>query len=68
MPKIFGVILLVVGVFLLIRGHDLSRSFISQVRNLAVGSPPDRVTQFYLAGAICCAVGLVLVFFWPAKK
>ena len=68
MHKIIGVILLVVGVFLLIRGHDLSRSFVSQVRNLAVGSPPDKVTQYYLAGAICCTVALVLVFFWSSKK
>jgi len=68
MHKIIGVILLVAGVFLLIQGHDLSRSLVSQVKNLAVGSPSDKVTHYYLAGAVCCAVGFVLVFFWSSKK
>ena len=68
MHKIIGVVLLVIGVFLLVRGHDISRSFISQVKNLAVGSPADKVTQYYLAGAVCCAAGFVAAFFWPSKK
>jgi uncharacterized membrane protein len=67
MHKIIGAILLVVGVFLLIRGHDLSQSVNSQVKNLFTGSPPDKVTYFYLGGAICCAVGLVEIF-RPSKK
>jgi len=67
MHKIIGAILLVVGVFLLIQGHDISRSFVSQVKNIAVGSPSDKVTYYCLAGAICCAAGLVEVF-WSGKK
>ncbi len=62
MHKIVGVILVVVGVFLLMQGHDISRSFISQVRNITVGSPMTKVTYFYLGGAICCAVGLLEFF------
>jgi uncharacterized membrane protein len=67
MHKIIGVTLLVIGVFLLVQAHDLSRTFFSEIRNLAVGAHSARVTYFYLAGAICCAVGLV-EFFRSDKK
>ena len=68
MHKIIGVILLVVGVFLLIQGHDLDRSVGSQFKNLFTGSPSAKVTYYYLGGAICCAVGFVATFFWSSKK
>jgi uncharacterized membrane protein len=68
MNKIIGVILLVGGAYLLMRGHDISQSINSQVKNLFTGSPTQKATHFYLGGAICCAVGFVLVFFLPAKK
>ena len=67
MHKIIGVILLVVGVYLLLRGHDLSRSISSQFSSLFSGSPSARVTRFYFGGALVCAVGLV-EFFRPEKK
>jgi len=67
MGKVIGVILLVVGVFLLIRGHDMSQAINSQVKNLITGSPPDKVTYYYIGGAICCGVGLVGLFS-PSKK
>ena len=68
MNKIIGVVLLVVGIYLLMRGHDISQSVNSQVKNLFTGSPSDKATHYYLGGAICCAAGFVLVFFLPAKK
>ena len=67
MHKIIGAILLVVGVFLLIRGHDISQSINSQVKNLFTGSPSDQVMYYYLGGAVCCAVGVVELF-RPSKK
>ena len=67
MHKIIGAVLLVVGVFLLIRGHDLSQSINSQVKNLFTGSPSDKVMYYYLGGAVCGAVGVV-VLFRPSKK
>ena len=67
MHKIIGAILLVVGVFLLIRGHDLSQSINSQVKNLFTGSPSDQVMCYYLGGAVCCAVGVVELI-RPSKK
>ena len=68
MNKIIGVILLVLGAYLLVRGHDISQSVNSQVKNLFTGSPTDKAVQYYLGGAISCAVGCVLVFFLPSKK
>jgi uncharacterized membrane protein len=62
MHKIIGAILLVIGVFLLIRGHDISQSVNSQVKNLFTGSPSDKVTYYYVGGAVCGAIGLVEIF------
>ncbi len=62
MHKIIGAILLVVGVFLLIRGHDLAQSVSSQVKNIFTGSPNDRVMYYYVGGAVCGAVGLAEIF------
>ena len=67
MSKVIGVILLVVGVFLLIRGHDMSKAINSQVKNLVMGQPTDKVTYYYLSGAICTGIGLVGLFS-PFKK
>ena len=67
MHKIIGAVALVAGVFLLIRGHDISQSVNSQVKNLFTGSPTDKVTYYYVGGALCCAVGLVGLF-KPFKK
>jgi hypothetical protein len=67
MHKIIGIILVVLGVYLLMQGHDFSRSINSQFKNLFTGSPPQRVTYYYLGGALCCAVGLV-EFFRSEKK
>jgi uncharacterized membrane protein len=62
MHKIIGAILLVIGVFLLIRGHDISQSVNSQVKNLFTGSPSDKVTYYYVGGAVCGAIGFVEIF------
>jgi uncharacterized membrane protein len=67
MHKIIGVILVVVGVYLLLQGHDLSGTIPSQVKNIFTGSPSQKVTYYYLGGALCCAVGLV-EFFRSEKK
>jgi len=67
MHKIIGVVLLVVGIFLLMKGHDYSQALGSQVKNLFTGSPTSKVTYYYLGGALCCAIGLV-EFFRPGKK
>jgi uncharacterized membrane protein len=67
MHKIIGVILLVLGIYLLLRGHDVSRSLASQFRHLTNGSASARETYYFLGGALACAVGLV-EFFRSGKK
>jgi hypothetical protein len=67
MNKIIGVTLLAVGIFLLVQGHNMSRSVVSQAQQLVVGSVPDKVMWYYISGAICCAVGLMQIF-RPGKK
>jgi hypothetical protein len=67
MHKIIGIAFVVVGVYLLMQGHDMSRSVNSQVKNLFTGSPEKNVTYYYLGGALCCAIGLV-EFFRPERK
>jgi hypothetical protein len=67
MHKIIGIVFVVAGVYLLMQGHDMSRSVNSQVKNLFTGSPDRNVTYYYLGGALCCAIGLV-EFFRPDKK
>ena len=68
MHKIIGIAFVVVGVYLLMQGHDVERSVNSQVKNLFTGSPTDQVTYYYLGGAVCCAAGFVLLFLLPSKK
>ena len=65
MQKIIGVILLVAGIFLLVHGHDLSRSLKGQLNHFAsriTGSANDQTMYFYVGGAACCAVGLGQLF------
>jgi uncharacterized membrane protein len=66
MGKIIGVVCLVVGVALLLRGHDVARSVNSQIQNIFTGSPAHEVTYYYLGGAVLCAVGLTQIF-WKQK-
>lgn len=71
MQKVIGAVLLVVGAFLIMRGHDISRSFNAQFRHIAdqfTGASNDKMMFYYVGGAICCAVGFVMAFFLPSKK
>ena len=62
MHKVIGSVLLVAGLFLLIRGHDISQSINSQVKNLFTGTPVKHVIYYYVGGAACLAVGLAEIF------
>jgi uncharacterized membrane protein len=66
MKKIIGVVCLIIGVALLLRGHDIAQSLDSQLRNIFTGSPAHKVIYYYLGGAVLCAVGLIQVF-WKRK-
>ena len=60
-----GVICLVAGVILLVRGHDMAESIGSQVQQAFTGAPTHRSTYFLIAGwalTIFGAVEILLAF------
>jgi hypothetical protein len=67
MHKIIGAVLVIVGLYLLLQGHDLDHSFHAPWSRLFAGSSSGKVGYYYLGGALCCAVGLV-EFFRPERK
>jgi hypothetical protein len=66
MQKVIGVVCLVIGLFLLARGHDVANSIGSQFTKTFTGAPMGKATHYYLAGV---AVGLsgVFLIFWKRK-
>jgi hypothetical protein len=66
MRRIIGVISLVIGVLLLVWGHDIAQSVDSQVKQLFTGAPTDRATYYYIAGTALGLFGLFQIF-WPKK-
>jgi len=66
MRRIIGVISLVIGVLLLVWGHDITQSVDSQVKQLFTGAPTDRATYYYIAGTALGLFGLFQIF-WPKK-
>jgi hypothetical protein len=64
--KIIGVICLVLGVLLLVWGHNIAQSVDSQVKQVFTGSPTDRATYYYIAGTVLGLFGLFQIF-WPQK-
>ena len=66
MKKIIGVISLVIGVLLLVWGHDIAQSPNSQVHELFTGAPTDRATYCYIGGVALGIYGLFQIL-WPGK-
>lgn len=66
MQKGIGVICLVVGVLLIVWGHNLTQAVGSRLHNLFTGSPGDKPLWLYSGGAVLCALGLYQIF--SAKK
>jgi len=66
MQRIIGVIALVIGVLLLVWGHDITQSVDSQVKQLFTGAPTERATYYYIAGTALGLFGLFQIF-WPKK-
>jgi uncharacterized membrane protein len=66
MQKTIGIVCLVIGVALLLKGHDVARSVDSQIQNIFTGSPAHKVTYYYFGGVMLCAVGLTQIF-WKRK-
>jgi Protein of unknown function (DUF3185) len=61
MSRIIGVICLVLGILLLVWGHDSAQSINSQVNNLLTGNPSNRTMYFYAGGAVLTIFGLLQI-------
>jgi len=66
MKKIIGVVSLVIGVLLLVWGHNMAESVNSQVKQIFTGAPTDRATYFYIGGVALGLFGLFQIF-WTRK-
>jgi hypothetical protein len=66
MQKIIGIISVVIGVLLLVWGHDMAESIGSQVQQIFTGAPTDRAMYFYIAGVALVIFGMFQIF-WPVK-
>lgn len=57
LPRIIGIALVLIGVWLLVLGLRATDSFSSQVSNFFTGSPTDRAIWLTLGGAAAIIVG-----------
>jgi uncharacterized membrane protein len=64
--RIIGVVCLIIGIVLLMRGHDMAQSIGSQVQQVWSGAPSNRSTYFYIAGIALTIFGVSQIV-WPAK-
>ena len=62
MRKGIGVICIVLGVLLMVKGHDVANSIGSQFKRAFTGTPVDAAMKLYLTGMISDLMGLLLVF------
>jgi len=66
MQKGIGVVCLAVGLWLLLRGHDVANSIGSQFAKTFTGEPMGKATHYYLAGVALGLLGAFLIF-WKRK-
>ena len=66
MRKGIGVICIVLGVLLVVKGHDVGNSFISRLKQAFAGVPVDAALKLYLAGIGLGLLGLLLIF-WKKR-
>ena len=66
MQKAIGVICLVIGVWLLLQGHDVANSIGSRLTRAFTGQPMGKATHYYLAGVVAGLFGAFLIF-WKRK-
>jgi hypothetical protein len=66
LQRTVGVVCLVIGILLLVHGHDIAQSLGEQVRQFSPFGPSNRSTYFYIAGAVLGIFGLSQII-WPAR-
>ncbi len=57
---LIGILLIVVGIGLVLYGHQVSGSFYSKLTLKLTGAHADKVMRFYVGGAASFVAGLVL--------
>jgi preprotein translocase subunit SecG len=68
MQIVVGLIALIIGIFLLVRGHDMAQSIGGQVQQAFTGAPSNRQTYFYIAGIALTLFGAAYIFFGIRPK
>ncbi|WP_339806763.1 DUF3185 family protein [uncultured Marinobacter sp.] len=63
LPRIIGIVLLVVGVILLFFGFNASQSVGEQVTETFTGTFTDETMWYLIGGAAAAAAGAFLLFF-----
>ena len=66
MQKVIGLIALVIGIMLLVWGHNIAASFGSQVQQAFTGAPTDRAMYFFLGGVALVIYGAIQIV-WKRK-
>jgi hypothetical protein len=66
MRKGFGIICIILGVLLLVKGHDVGNSIASRVKIAFTGVPVNEATKLYLFGTGLGLSGLLLIF-WKRR-
>ena len=61
MSKIIGIVCLVLGIMLLVWGHNSAQAFNSQVKNIFTGTPTDRTMYYYIGGVALSLYGLLQI-------
>jgi hypothetical protein len=62
MRKGIGVICVVLGVLLMVKGHDVGLSLASRMKVTFVGAPVNEAVKLYLTGIGTGLFGLLLIF------
>ena len=57
---IIGILLMVIGIGLVLWGHQISGGFLSKLTLKITGSHADKVMKLYIGGAASFVTGLVL--------
>ena len=67
MKRIIAIVCLVIGILILIQGHNISKSVDSQVKQIFTGSPTDKAVYYYIVGCVLIAVGASQLA-WSSRK